>query len=517
MTEQTAEARTDALIKAGSDPKHWYSVALDADLMPQPKNLAEMYFICEFFAANGMAPKGLETPKKMMAAWIYGKQLGFGFWASLRNIAVINNRAAVYGPAVLGLVRKSQKLESIKEWQEGTGMARVAYCEAKRKGDPEIYKGEFSMEDAQVAGLLDKDTTWKKYPKDMLKYKARARALYNGFSDVLESVTMYEEAVDYEEAEVVKEGKSVFDDVPPPKPEEDAPEEEQGEVVDAGEPEEDYAPPHGKTAADVAQDISQVTTKQEAQEGHPHMTLERLRFEDFLEEQKPDELHRLACNAVLQEVAEFHKVSISEVKASAERQWPKFWSNVQQYAKANKKRLMPEPPAGKDTGETNVNFWENRDNWINARGKGYQKLVFDHLQELEAMPDDFIFNEAFGKWNRIQEDLGPFPLMKAVVAFAKEHNIDPKHLLPQKGPEGQEPPMEPTKKAVPSRDHIPDNLKDLHTLIAAEWNYDGDLVEQISKEVETPLDSPNVDKCRELLMSIYVVYGVDVDELTRKF
>ena len=442
----TGKERSDALVKAGQNQQHWYTVSLDNSLMPQPKNLAEMYFICEFFAVNGMAPKGLDTPKKMMAAWIYGKQLGFGFWASLRNVAVINNRASVYGPAVLGLVRKSGKLESIKEWKEGTGEVMVAYCKVKRKGDETEYIGEFGMEDAQKAGLLDKDTTWRKYPKDMLKYKARARALYDAFSDVLENVTMYEEAVDYEEAEVVQE--SAFDDMPPPEqevevvvepdetPGQDLSEPEEGKVVDADFEPEDSPVDVDKMVADAKPEPEKeeepeppkVPVKKPAKEPEPPKEEpeapylgEPSSFDELLDAEEPDELHRAAVGFVLQEVSEFHKISINEVKTSAAAQWKNFWGNVLGYVSKNradlKAHLEDQEAIAEATAKGEAaakNWWENRDYWIHSRGNGFKILVTKNLDALLEMPAEFITTEIISKWNRITEDLGPFPLISII-------------------------------------------------------------------------------------------------------
>lgn len=245
-------------------------------------------------------------------------------------------------------------------------------------------------------------------------------------------------------------------------------------------------------------------------------------FDELLERQKPDQLHRLACNEVLQEVATFHHLTINEVKSSAETQWEKFWGNVLNYAKYNKKeltakmsssfRLNDDAPSG--------NFWEDKENWIYSRGQGFKRLVEDHLDELKSMPDDFVFNEIFGKWNRIQDDLGTFPLMAVILNFAKENDIDPKHLLKSKDQQPKEPSGEtskPPKREAPNRSALPDTLAGFHAALQEEMDYDPELVERICKELDIPINSLDKAKCTELLLNIYVVYGIDVEEFTRKF
>lgn len=489
-----AEDRSNALVKAGQDQKHWYAVTLDDSLMPQPKNLAEMYFICEFFAVNGMAPKGLDNPKKMMAAWIYGRQLGFDFWGSLKNIAVINNRATVYGPAVLGLVRRSGKLESFHEWQEGSGKTRVAYCEVKRKGDDTVYKGEFGMEDAELAGLLDKNSPWKGYPKDMLKYKARARALYDAFSDVLENVTMKEEAMDYQEAEVAKDEGSAFDDFPPPQPPKEP--EKDGEVVDAEWPEFEETKPEPPVEPQEAkpQEAKPVT--------YPEV---KDNFDTIFESSEPTDEMRRALPEYLNQCAEWFGMGIDVVKAEAVGQMEGFLKQLKQYAKEN-------PPPKEPKKNDGENFWQEEKNWLYSRGMGFKRLVDNHLPELAEMPDEFIVNSILAKWNRIGEDLGEFPLMPMCVKWARDNQIDPKVLLTFTGNTKPEPtaPQEPQE---PDRTSIPTDLKALKQRLGAELDYDANIVESIAAECGIKLTSTLVSENQELLKHIYNYWGVDVDTI----
>jgi hypothetical protein len=102
-----------------------------------------------------------------------------------------DGRPALWGDAVIALVRGSGLLDSIHE--EIT--ADVATCTVKRRGEPPASRS-FSVEDAKRAGLYGKQGPWQQYPKRMLQMRARAWALRDVFPDVLRGVHVAEEAQD---------------------------------------------------------------------------------------------------------------------------------------------------------------------------------------------------------------------------------------------------------------------------------------------------------------------------------
>jgi len=112
---------------------------------------------------------------------------------ALQNIAVINNVPAVWGDALVALVRGSGLCEYIKQdWDAAT---KTAICSVKRRGEPEETR-TFSEEDARLAGHLNKDT-YKKNLQRMLSIRARAFALRDVFADVLKGLKVAEEVEDY--------------------------------------------------------------------------------------------------------------------------------------------------------------------------------------------------------------------------------------------------------------------------------------------------------------------------------
>lgn len=203
-----------------------------------PQDFDGAWRIANAVVKAGMAPRGLDTPEKAMVAIMHGLEVGFTPMASLQSIAVINSRATIWGDGALGLVQASGLMESHKEWFEGEGDARKAFCRVKRRGDPEIKIGEFSVADAKTAGLWNKKgrngepTPWITYPDRMLKMRARAFALRDGFSDVLKGLGIAEEVQDTPARDV---SLSPPPAMRPPSPVAIAAPVEEADVIDAAE------------------------------------------------------------------------------------------------------------------------------------------------------------------------------------------------------------------------------------------------------------------------------------------
>ena len=150
---------------------------------------------------GGLLPKRYTNVGMVLAAMQYSKEIGLGGnLVSLKQIAVVNGTPTIYGDLPLGICFKSGKLEYIKEYfldkeqkvicEENKNMfasAEIAVCKVKRTDDSEPCTCYFSMTDAAKAGLAGRDT-WAKYPRIMLKYRARSEALKSKFPDFLNGV-----------------------------------------------------------------------------------------------------------------------------------------------------------------------------------------------------------------------------------------------------------------------------------------------------------------------------------------
>lgn len=181
-----------------------------------PTSIEECFRLSEAIHSAGMSPYGLDTPQKVMIAMMSGLELGMPPMMAVQSIAVINNRPCMWGDALIGVVRNSGACTYIKEWIEGTGDDRVAFCETQRKGELDPVVRQFSVDDAKRANLWqtearvtktgkgggtyekDNDSPWYRYPQRMLQMRARAWCLRDVYPDVLKGMQVREEVEDYQ-------------------------------------------------------------------------------------------------------------------------------------------------------------------------------------------------------------------------------------------------------------------------------------------------------------------------------
>ena len=208
-----------------------------------PSDFEGAWRIAQAVCAAKMAPPGLDTAEKAMVAIMHGLEVGLTPMAALQSIAVVNGRPAIWGDGAMALVRASGICEWVRERLDGEGEGRVAICEVKRRGDPEPIVAKFSVADARRAGLWDDRTTikrkskfdnggdyeakndapWHRYPERMMKMRARAFALRDGFADVLRGLHIGEEMQDVardatEPRDVTPAPAAIAPPPPPPPP-----------------------------------------------------------------------------------------------------------------------------------------------------------------------------------------------------------------------------------------------------------------------------------------------------------
>lgn len=160
------------------------------DLSPQTFEQAMKF--SHMLAESDLVPKDFKgKPGNCLIAMQWGSELGLKPLQALSNIAVVNGRAALWGDAVIALVRSSPLCEYVQESDDG----HTATCRAKRRGEPEQVV-TFSMDDAKQAGLAGKQGPWTQYPKRMRQMRARAFALRDVFPDVLRGMPVAEEVMD---------------------------------------------------------------------------------------------------------------------------------------------------------------------------------------------------------------------------------------------------------------------------------------------------------------------------------
>ena len=200
----------------------------------RPTSMDEAWRMSKALAMSGMLPSSYTRGKQydevvgaVFAAIQMGAEVGLSPMSSIQNIAVINGKPGLFGPAMLAVVEASGLLQNIEETITGTMAEKniEAICTVQRYGrQPRTFT--FSFADATLAGLIGKSGPWSQYPKRMFIARARTFALRDTFPDVLAGLSQSVEelidipAEDYREIKVkVPLGESLDDLLEPPEPE----------------------------------------------------------------------------------------------------------------------------------------------------------------------------------------------------------------------------------------------------------------------------------------------------------
>jgi hypothetical protein len=124
---------------------------------------------------------GVKRPED--ALWIVatGHSLGIDPVTSLRGIHVISGKPVLSADLMAAVAMRHPDCEYLRVAEMTAERATV---HVKRRGWPEHTAFTFTLDDAKAAGLLG-NATWKKYPADMCKARAIARAARAAFPDAL--------------------------------------------------------------------------------------------------------------------------------------------------------------------------------------------------------------------------------------------------------------------------------------------------------------------------------------------
>lgn len=147
------------------------------------------------------------APKKMTREEYFmilqaGTDLKMSLMQVNSSLCIVNGRVSIYGPEVIARARRAGYI--ITPLEESVTAAKVQIEIEGRKP----YVAEFLASDADTAGLTtgDRAAIWKKYPKDMLFWKAAARAVRKYAPEVLGG---YDVAEDVAELKAPDNGRTI--------------------------------------------------------------------------------------------------------------------------------------------------------------------------------------------------------------------------------------------------------------------------------------------------------------------
>lgn len=186
MTENLPEVKKENALETIRFDQHGFQLT----------TLAEVYRYAQFVLRAGMAPQSLDSPEKIVVAIQSGCEVGLTYQQSMDSIAVIHGSPCMWGKAIVALVHASGKCKYMRDWIEGEGDDRIAYCEGARTDNATIIRRSFSVEDAKAAKLWGV-RNWGLYPSRRLGMKPISYVMRDLFADVLMGMGVREEVEDY--------------------------------------------------------------------------------------------------------------------------------------------------------------------------------------------------------------------------------------------------------------------------------------------------------------------------------
>ena len=213
-----------------------------------PKTVEEAARMAQAVIIGGFAPdsykvNGVVDPNKVLLGIMAALEAGLQPLYGLRQIAIISGRPTIWGDAAMALVQSKNLISDYEEEKIGTPPTSADLNKwpddygwrvtIKRRGQAGEYVGEFTVGMAKRARLWmnAKKVPWLEHPDRMLKIRARAFPLRDGFADALAGLAIREEIEDFD----VQDNKHVEIDLTDKPAIEAPPMEPEAEQADEGE------------------------------------------------------------------------------------------------------------------------------------------------------------------------------------------------------------------------------------------------------------------------------------------
>lgn len=166
-------------------------------------NLNDLLELAKILYLGGCTPEGVSRPETLIPMILMGHSLGMPLMASVNSIMPpVNGRFGLFGDSGLALARASGELAKFSERMEGQGDDRKAVCDIQRKGQ-EAKSFEYPLTLGRMLRSYKKQHEkkmgpWFEDPDNMLRFRARWRALRSEFTDILFGFSGAEELEDDE-------------------------------------------------------------------------------------------------------------------------------------------------------------------------------------------------------------------------------------------------------------------------------------------------------------------------------
>lgn len=134
-------------------------------------SFADMMQLASTLLKTGFLPKGLTTAGQVLAVILTGREMGLGPMAATRSIGIINGKPVLAADLQLALFKRAG---GQSKWLANTETGAKLWLKHPN-GDEHTH--EFSMADAERAGLTKRGDTYQKFPQAMLRARCITGAL----------------------------------------------------------------------------------------------------------------------------------------------------------------------------------------------------------------------------------------------------------------------------------------------------------------------------------------------------
>lgn len=149
----------------------------------EPQSLGEAIEYAKFLANAKLVPTHLRgSPADIVLVMARGRELGIPATQALGSMFVIEGKVGMDADMIVGMVKRHPEVCRFFRLVESTD--KVARYETHRVGEPAPVVMEFTIEDAARANLLGK-STWKQYPKVMLRHRCAAQLAREVYQDLV--------------------------------------------------------------------------------------------------------------------------------------------------------------------------------------------------------------------------------------------------------------------------------------------------------------------------------------------
>jgi hypothetical protein len=177
----------------------------------EPRDTGEMFRYASFLARSNLIPKSLlGKPSDILVVLLKGRDLGLTPMQSIAGINVIDGKAEVGALTMVALIRKSGLCE---EWRLVHSDTKRAVFSTKRRGDSEFTIFEYTIEEAESAGLTTKGynpakSPWNTQRRTMLRRRCQSMLAREVYPDIVGGLYDHDELTEMREleTELIKTG-----------------------------------------------------------------------------------------------------------------------------------------------------------------------------------------------------------------------------------------------------------------------------------------------------------------------